>query len=264
MGDASSEGGAPVSLGASSVQQLRQLSLPLFVRIAAFLVALAVMAVAAFFFAKGAGAPPADTDWFDLGAKIVSAAFLPFLVVGYVAFAETGEDALLGRTRQLLTERIPTAIRSATGSEDDFDAAGFSRCEVTWSHSDKSASARYRVVVHKGAEAALLRCAVTINVGKAVAVVFVPCLDRQQEAVLDMLRETLAGARHEKYELDEHKPVVEVAGRRYLRVVARKVLAQDFLWDPGQRLHFAQDLSAFLLSYLSEGWVLFRDDASKR
>lgn len=49
-----------------------------------------------------------------------------------------------------------------------------------------------------------------------------------------------------------------VGGRTALCIVASCSVASDFLYDPGERLFFAQDLMFFLRSFLTEGRDLFR------
>lgn len=255
------EGVGPGALSPGVVQQLRQMSLPLWVRLSVLAVSLGVLGIAVYFFVKGIAAPSLQPDWFELSAKIFGAAFLPFLAVAYLAFAETGVVALLRKTQQTLTETIPDAIRSATGSEDGFDPAGFSKCHIATGYREKSSSVRYRISVDKDGSRATLRCVVTLNVSKAVVVIFVPDpLGTMASSLAATFTETIAGAEHEGYRFDAHKAAVTVGGRPYLKVVARRTLHQDFLWDPGKRLYFAQDLSAYLLSLLSEGWLVFSGD----
>ena len=49
-----------------------------------------------------------------------------------------------------------------------------------------------------------------------------------------------------------------VGGRTALCIVASCSVAPDFLYDPSERLYFAQDLMFFLRSFLTEGRDLFR------
>jgi len=267
MSELRRESGDQAPLNVGMVQQLRQMSLPLWVRLMVFLVALGVLGIAAFFFLKGIAMPPSDPDWFDLSAKIFAATFLPFLAVAYLAFAETGVGALQRKTCQMLTKTIPDALRSVAGSDGDpndgFDPTSFLRCQVHCSHHGKSPLARYRVTVNRGVEHAILRCVISINVGKAIVVVFVPALDSSDVEMPDeMFCETFAGAVQEGYEIDQYKALIVAEGKNYFKVVARKPLQQDFLWDPGQQLHYAQDLSAYLFSFLNEAWPVFRNDLS--
>lgn len=49
-----------------------------------------------------------------------------------------------------------------------------------------------------------------------------------------------------------------LGGRTALCIVASCTVAQDFLYDPSERLYFAQDLMFFLRSFITEGRDLFR------
>lgn len=263
MDDKKSEHGShalsPSALaGPAGIVQLRQLSIPLSARIAAVILAVAVLAVGAWMVFDGWRncVEHCHEKALENGTNLLVAAVLPAVAVIYLAFAETGVKALKRKIGELLKQMIPEALQQEW--QEEFVIAGeITECEVVPSYADGSPRARYSVTAKRNGEAVVMYMLVELNVAKVNVVFFIPAsagIDAGK--VRADFKETIRGAVHEGYTFDEDLPETAIDGRNYLRLVARKRLPDNFLWDPGLKLHFAQDLRMFVHSAISEGWKL--------
>jgi hypothetical protein len=241
-----------------AINQFRQLSIPLGARIVAVVIAVLVLAGGSWLVFEGwrSCKENCNGNYLEHGTKILGAAILPALVVIYLAFAETGVKALTRKIGELLNETLPNALRQAR--VEDFVVAGeLEECAVTWNFDQGSPRARYRLTARRNGESATLILLVDLNVAKANVVFFVPePAHGDALAVRACFKEAMAGAVHEGYTFDESLSAATIDDRRYLRLVARKRLAQNFLWDPALKLHFAQDLRMFVHAMIVDGWDL--------
>lgn len=238
------------------LHQFRQLSIPLWARGAVLFLVLAVFAANVAFLALGVW--NGNEKWLETAAQIFGTTFVPTLVVTYLAFAETGVAALSRKTAELLDTTLPNSLRAM----GDVLGSGVLEVEAI-ATSRESPSRRYRLFFNGPRDAACpiveLNFSLDVNVQKANLGLWIPS-DRvggEAATVSACLRHTLEGAVHEGYELNGHPAEMTVDGREYYVLVLIKRLPQDFLWDPGQKLYFAQDLRFFLASAMREGSNFF-------
>lgn len=241
----------------ATIAQFRQLSIPLAARIAAVMLAVAVLALGGWLVVDGWQHCTANCKdkALENGSKILAAAILPSVVIVYLAFAETGVRALLRKIDELLDRMVPEALRQER--KTDFVATGeIEECQVETHFSKGSSRARYRLTAKRGDRSAVMNILLELNVAKVNTVFLIPVPTGTTDDLRNRLKETIAGATHEGYSFDEAWPIVEIDGGRYIRLVARKRLPDNFLWDPGLKLHFAQDLRMFAHAVISDGWDL--------
>lgn len=253
------EGKAPIS--PNILYQFRQLSIPLWAR------GVVLFLVSAVFFADlvflGFGFWNSNEKWLVTAAQLFGVTFVPTLAVVYLAFAETGVVALKRKTTELLNTILPSSLR-AMG-----DVLGVGTLQVeSIAANHESPSRRYRLRFNNPDDPTCktieLLFSLDVNVHKANLGVWVPVVrvEGNATAILECLRHTLEGARREGYELNDHPAKVIADGLEYFVLVLIKRLPQDFLWDPGQKLYFAQDLRFFLASAMREGESYFCREVS--
>lgn len=253
---------APVGL--EIISQVRQLSIPLWARILAVFLAVSVLLVGCFLVLKGwmACTEGCTEKWLEHGTKIVGATFLPAVLLVYLVFAETGVTALVRKTEELLVKTIPNALKSER-IDLGFEIIGqIDSCEVVATYTRGVPRARYYIVATRNGQKAVLNFLVDLNVSKANVVIFLPLRTPvDHDLNLDKLRQgleaTIKGAEHEGYIFDQLMPEVKVGNNCFVTLVARKMLPNNFLWDPSHKLHFAQDLRMFVHSVLLDGWDIF-------
>lgn len=258
------------ALAPNMIQQIRQLSVPIWARVVALVVAVGTFIGGAWLLVLGSSTCGASCDdkWLQTGTTILGTTTVPVLVLLYLAFAETGVKALTRKTKEILTRIVPTAFQSTTRSGGLGSEGVISKCEVNVRYSDGSPSALYTVVATQQDRRARLFFSLDINVNKAVVVFFVPGPATASEnnsmtaaeQIKNKFKETFEGAAHEGYKIDESTNGLREGIRSYSRIVARKQLTEDFLWDPGRKLYFAQDLSFFVIAMIREGWDIFEAD----
>lgn len=249
------------------IQHARQLSIPLWVRMSALAIALATFTMGLWLIAGGVAschASVCDERMLEIGSRIVTIAFLPSLVLVYVAFAQTGVSALTRKSRALLADCIPGALLTRPGSAS---ALGSGQDIIDSSaqvfHSPGVPSARYRLALSRKDSTAELWFQVDFNVSKVNITVHVPwtapfSAQEAREQLEKRFPVSFEGARDEGYTVDNSIARIEQGGRLILSFCIRRRLAADFLWDSAGKLYFAQDLRYFLFSLANEGWELFQ------
>lgn len=256
-----------ISLPPNFLQQFRQLSIPLWVRGTVLVLVMAVffadVGVLIFSFLNK------EDKWLQIAGTVFGATFVPMLVVVYLAFAETGVSALRKKTQELLEVTVPTSLAEMRGvlQGDGFGGEIDIVIDQVLLDADSS-SKRYRVSIQSSSDQrrnvlSEMIFSLDINVFKANVGLWFPA-DRfgsSEKPILSLLQQvlghTLEGARREGYEFNENLGQIHWGGRHYLCLVAIKRLPNDFLWDPGHKLYFAQDLRFFIASALIEGKPLF-------
>ena len=118
-------------------------------------------------------------------------------------------------------------------------------------------TAYYQLRVKRQTGAATLSFQLDFNVTTVNVVIYLPWIghevgDDLNKAVKARLCGTFEGARHEGYDFDANVARITVDGKTFVVLCARKRLRQDFLWDPGSKLYFVQDLRFFLFSLMVE------------
>lgn len=248
-------------IGPGAVGQLRQLSIPLWARILTLCLAVGTLLGGSFLVWQGwvSCTVGCNEKWIENGTKIVGSAFVPVIVLVYLVFAETGVKALVRKTEELLKRTIPSALRIETESKSFGVVGAIERCDVDTIHTAGAPTARYTMTFMRLGAKGRLDVIIDLNVSKANVAFFIPVPEEFAAGTdIQQLRErfkaTMEGAEHEGYVFDKASPEVEVDGRRYLKIVARRRLSDNFLWDPGHKLHFAQDLRMFVHSMILDGW----------
>lgn len=249
-----------VSFGPGAISQIRQLSIPLWARSLALVLAVTTLVAGILLVLKGwmSCTSGCEDRWIESGTALVAATFLPAVVLVYLVFAETGVSALVAKTGELLKKVIPEAL-CLKGDANDFEIVGnLASCMIETVHVPGSPRARYRVTAYRGGETAELNVVLDLNVSKANVVFYVPANTEDDQTLIDRFKATIEGARHEGYQFDKVLTSVVVDGRRLTAMTARQKLSENFLWDPAKKLHFAQDLRMFIHSFVLDGWSLLK------
>lgn len=241
------------------IRQMRQLSVPLWARLLALILAASTLMVGIVLIWQGWNTCAPDKCrelWLEQGVKVIGTTFLPVIVLVYLLFAETGVKALLRKSGELLRKTIPTALQKLPTSDVSDNFHELDACLVETFHSKDAPSARYRLTGRRHDQTAQMDVSVEVNVSKINVCFLIPCFDDRLGGVIAELEfgTSLKGALHEGYTVDASFPEVMVGAQRFVKVVARLRMNNDFLWDPAQKLHFAQDLRLFCHAMLSEGW----------
>jgi len=128
------------------VAQIRQISVPVWARALALILALAVLLPGIVLIWGGwLGCAEFMKDWLGVrivchenwiaqGIEIVVAAFVPVVVILYLVFAETGMRSLARRTNELLEKIVPQALRSTEGTDSTYPDGMRSCVVATRSH----------------------------------------------------------------------------------------------------------------------------------
>lgn len=246
-----------ISLPPNLLHQFRQLSIPLWARVTVLFLVLIVFLSDIALLATGIWQ---DQDkWLETATAIFGTTFAPTLLIAYLAFAETGVTALKRKTIELLDHTIPNSLRTMG------DVLGQGSIDVEQiSPVIESPTRRYRVkftperaVCNDYTEVFF---SLDINVHKANLGLWIPTNNETEEtdALLQKFCHTLDGAQREGYELNKHAIKKNADGQDYYVFVLVKKLTSDFLWDPGQKLYFSQDLRFFIASALQEGEQYFQ------
>ncbi len=253
------------------VAQIRQISVPVWARALALILALAVLLPGIVLIWGGwLGCAEFMKDWLGVrivchenwiaqGIEIVVAAFVPVVVILYLVFAETGMRSLARRTNELLEKIVPQALRSEKDTDSTYPD-GIRSCVVaTRSHVAGSIAAHYLLQYRMEDNGGALHLTVSVNVDKAVVVFLLPVReDADPQKVRQQLAPTMKGAEHEGYVFDDELVETMREGERYLLLIARRGLPADFLWNPAAKLHFAWDLRAFAYSVIHDGHSLLQ------
>lgn len=169
------------------------------------------------------------------------------LIVVALVFGDGGARKLRQMTQQVLDKEVPQAIRENLGHGSNFSDSQLSFTShgyiCDYELAAKPSSGRTTT----------LRFRLELNVRKVNVVFWVPTGEQRQDArglfeSHSSLHACLLGAEREGYVLN---PVAHSEhGSAVSRVVFIKVLHEDFLLEPGQRLYFAQDFSFFVRGML--------------
>jgi hypothetical protein len=251
-------------LSPTLIQQVRQLSVPIWARGLALTLAVLTTLVAVWLVWSGARSCAFECNerLMESGVKILSIAFVPLLVLVYLVFAETGVRALKRKTKELLEVTVIEALHSEERQNKDHSNEIWGSAAQLLEISGPTAYYQLRVL--RQDNAATLNFQLDFNVSKVNVVVFLPWPGPERgqtlaQQIRTRLGPTLEGARHEGYVVDENIGYTLIDGRGHAVLCGRKRLRQDFLWDPGSKLYFAQDLRFFLLSLVQEADDLCRE-----
>jgi hypothetical protein len=175
------------------------------------------------------------------------------LIVVALVFGDGGAHKLKNLTQLVLEQEVPEALRQNLASTTGY--ASYRACHVAFSVS--GCIADYTLTVEPEAFPAETRkrpqlsieFKLELNVRKANLVVWLPALAVASSADRNPYQSCFFGAKSEGYLQND----VPIAGERsdQLGVVFIKLLGEDFLLNPGERLYFAQDLAFFIRGLLS-------------
>lgn len=197
---------------------------------------------------------------------------VPIFLIGLLlATAEGGVRSLQKRSIEMLTVTVPTALRSAGSDGRPAIIETLFQTGGTY--------AEYEVRAPTGINFASIRIGIDLNVRKASVRFFLPTStlsrrvapgDKSGEGALrfDQVQEQFSHSLHaaveyEQYLLNKALFTIRRSEIDYVVIVAVKLLSRDFLWNPAERLYFAQDLAFFVRSMLLERPDVFRELDSK-
>ncbi|GHT86558.1 hypothetical protein AGMMS49960_14680 [Betaproteobacteria bacterium] len=258
------------NLNPNLLQQLRQLSVPVWARWLALLLALFMTLMPTWLVLSGVSACASECNdhLINAGVSILSVGFVPSLVLVYLVFAETGVKALKSKTRELLENIVLDALHTHAQSdtlirgENDVLESKAQLLHISGPTAQYSLSVRYNEGL------SFLRFHLDFNVKKVNVVIYLPWDEQERgKALTDRLKEkfaaTIEGATHEGYVIDENVGYSVAGGKAHVLVCGRKLLRQDFLWDPASKLYFAQDLRLFLFSLIQEAGSLLHQETAQ-
>jgi len=264
---ANTDGQAASPLQTGLLQQFRQLSIPIWARVAVLLITgilfLSNVSLIAILFIQDLGiqtpallTPKTPDRWLSSSITLLSAIFVPAMIVTYLVFAETGVRSLRSKTHEVLVRLIPECLREIHfPTFDDNLAVEVLRpgrhstiCQYVLSATFDGLTKKIRIVV-------------SINVRKACIILLAEHTkdpsnieETHRNIRSTYLKHTLEGAEREGYSVMSAPSKEMINGVSYCSIVLLRPLQSDFLWDPSQKLHFAQDLANFCHSVFSEGW----------
>lgn len=269
-------------IGDSNLKLLRQLSIPTWARMFAFIVAAVTLTGCIWLIGVGIflHAHHGNDRLAELGATVLGSTFVPMILLVYIAFARTGTKALRIKVDDLLLNLLPSVFNGPVISWEDDPRAQLTSCLVIPSRTDRgrgwrclwrrltnrpcgmqSPSERFSLHVMWGGHSVIdLAFAVDFNITKVNVGLKIPRSGIHEEdqslshnvIVEKIFGATLEGAIHEGYSINEHVIVTD----KYIEISGRLRLREDFMWDPAQQLHFAQDLRIFVLSY-ADNWCRY-------
>ena len=253
------------ALASGMLQDFRQLSVPLWARMLVLgmvgIVFVSDVVLIAILFLQDVGfgtpallTPKVPERWLSSAVTLLSSIFVPVVVVAYLVFAETGVNALRKKSNEILSRLIPECLREIRFPS--LNEKLVVEVSPTTSHSTRC---RYSLSGCQNGSTKRIDLVVSINVRKAGIVVLVRLQERLSvvdayNSILINLRHTLEGAKREGYTLMEAPAIEKIDNQSFVALVLLRPLSNDFLWDPAQKLHFAQDFATFCHSLVSEGW----------
>jgi hypothetical protein len=175
------------------------------------------------------------------------------LIVVALVFGDGGAQKLKSLTQRVLEQEVPEALRQNLASTTGY--AAYQACHVAFSVNGCIADYTLTVEPEGLLEEARKRSQLSIefklelNVRKANLVVWLPAQALAPDAVIKPYQSCFFGAKSEGYVQND----VPITGARpdQVGVVFIKLLGEDFLLNPGERLYFAQDLAFFIRGLLS-------------
>lgn len=234
--------------------------------------------------------------WVDAAAGLLGVILPISIAAVLIIFSHSGVTALKDRTRELLVEVLPSALRFLPEFTVDFAEAGpdFKPQEqvleprIMMRHRPGSCVCEYKILVPDipawGSQGAAetwrqIFVRVELNVEKANCIVCFPrdlieqrlddepdgsaaeidIADAGARLVQRAFRHTLDGAAAEGYQHLERLLNAEMEGRKYLCLVLVRPLPEDFLLDPRKKLGFCQDFM-----FMMRGFHLEQPDIFER
>lgn len=266
----------PPELSLTVLKVVRQMSIPVWVRLFSLLVAIFTFIGCVWLIAIGTVLckGSCDSKVSEIGTTLLGSTFVPVLILTYLAFARTGIEALKKRTDELLLDIIPSVFNRPITTWND-EEEGITQLtiqaarhkvhlpfyrrlwrSVTNKGYEGSSSERYAINAQWGMKTVnnvvllidlnLLK----INIGLKIPKNDIKSSDQTKEARAlfeEIFGSVFEGAKHEGYYLDNN---IVQSGSAYM-VVARLRISEDFIWNPARQLHFAQDLKNYVVAFMS-------------
>lgn len=239
------------------LKELKILAMPPWLKVAlsSFVIGLVILGLSAGIF----GAADAErSEWVNASAHTLGAA-LPFVIAGAVlVFSTTGPEALRSRTTRVLESAVPDTLArlphiSRLGTADAFveawpEGTGFSAAYLVRLKTTDGRTLAQRLRI----ELNVRKANVSLHIDEEVMRGITKAEDVQawRAAFTTLFASTLAGAKAEGYEFGG-TVFFDQVGRSCIFFLIRR-LPDDFLWDAGEQLYFAQDLAMMLGGFLRE------------
>ncbi|SEM82099.1 hypothetical protein [Palleronia pelagia] len=279
--------------------QVQIIFIPVWVRVLIGLLVAGTLGVAMLLF-WGALVEDTSPDWVEAGAYVLGIVF-PLLLVCIIALgASFGERSIRRRTERVLTRTIPYQLQFLPEEDRQWrtfpsrrwsprtDTEALAKVELH--HSRGRCHADYRISL-PGETGGHLRLRVELNVKRAnVNIAFRhDHLARMAEAdgtpldpagilrshfqhtlEVEQIQARDAGAQGPEgrtgiaYAFNPEPLIRVVDGRTYVVLVASTRLAEDTVWNPSEKVYFAQDLMFMIRALLQESPKMFArpfDDA---
>lgn len=273
----------PPELGLTVLKVIRQMSIPIWVRLFSLLISVLTLVGCVWLIAIGTVLCKGNCDLkiSEIGTTLLGSTFVPVLILAYLAFAKTGIEALKKRTDDLLLDIIPSVFNRPLVAWNDDENDGITQFSieparqkiclpfysklwrsVTNKRYDGSSSERYAIRAKWGAhEISDVVMFLDLNLLKINVALRIPMSkirgdDKAKEPHVlfqEIFGSVFEGAKHEGYYLDDN---IVKSGTSYL-VIARLRITEDFIWNPARQLHFAQDLKNYVLAF-TDRWCAYQ------
>lgn len=214
--------------------------------------------------------------WIEASAYLLGI-LLPFMFLALIlGFRESGVDALVARSARYLSQTIPSLAVALQEPAQQFHVYGGGykprdarRPRVRVQSAANMTVANYVVEAYPQSDfvngepacARKLAFRIELNATKANINILVEKSllpgDYKTLDPADLFPNSVSGAKHEGYWLNEHLLEREIAGTSYIAIVVVKRLSEEFLTNPVLQLDFGQDLMLMLRAILDENTKLF-------
>jgi hypothetical protein len=270
--------------------QIQMVFIPLWARVLVGVLILGSLGVSVSLFwtaLTGAERP----DWITAGAQLLGVVF-PVAILGIVLGGGAfGDASILKRTEQVLRQTIPYHLQFLVDDAQrwrDFrsgrrspltDAARLARIDLH--HSRGRCLADYRIRVPLAPAPVTLHLRVELNVRRVNINLLLPAaridaLQQNGETLLQTVRRLFPHSTaamdvaDDAGQIDQAHPPIryrlnpsllqrQVDGQPCVAIVATAAVAHDLVWNPSEKVYFAQDLCFMLKSFLQENPAAFAD-----
>lgn len=270
--------------------QIQMVFIPLWARVlvAALILGSLGVSVSLFWTALTGAERP---DWITAGAQLLGVVF-PVAILGIVLGGGAfGDASILRRTEHVLRRTIPYHLQFLVDDRQvwrDFrssrrspltDPARLAAIELH--HSRGRCLADYRIRVPLDPQAVTLLLRVELNVRRVNINVLLPAariaaLSQGGETVVQAIQRLFphsmgaTEAPETAHPGDEAHPPIryrfnptllprEIDGKPYLAIVATAAVAHDLVWNPSEKVYFAQDLCFMLKAFIQENPAVFAE-----
>jgi hypothetical protein len=225
------------------LQIIKLISIPKWVKL--FSLAIIAVFVGLAIYAIFGGAYLAEGAILQAGMGLLGVLLPLSIAIIFLSFYEAGVSPLKKATEKVLTQLIPDVLSNLESPASQNANKAFITTRFFQEH-----TCHYQIAL---ADERAFLLEIQLNV-KKICVVF--CfLQRRKLDFSDMenmLKHTLAGAKHEGYSANSVISHKELKGGHYSCLALYKNLPSDFLWNSAEKLYFAQDLQIMVQSMIRE------------